>query len=55
MVKLQNSWDNLLEEEFQKDYYKKLREFLKNEYIVAFKRGRKTYWIASLHFAENFM
>ena len=32
MVELQNSWDNLLKEEFQKDYYKKLREFLKKEY-----------------------
>lgn len=30
-------------------------KFLKNQYIVAFRRGRKTYWIASLHFAENFM
>lgn len=27
-----NSWDILLEEEFSKDYYKELREFLKDEY-----------------------
>ena len=32
MVKLQNDWDNLLQAEFQEDYYKQLREFLKNEY-----------------------
>lgn len=27
-----NDWDELLEHEFKKDYYKKLRNFLKNEY-----------------------
>ncbi len=27
-----NDWDNLLKEEFNKDYYLKLRAFLKNEY-----------------------
>ncbi len=27
-----NDWDNLLEEEFQKDYYKKMRSFLIEEY-----------------------
>ena len=32
MVRLNNSWDLLLEEEFKKDYYLKLREFLKKEY-----------------------
>jgi len=32
MVKLGNSWDEILKDEFEKDYYKKLREFLKNEY-----------------------
>lgn len=32
MVKLGNDWDELLKEEFQKDYYLKLREFLKSEY-----------------------
>ncbi|MBP3816642.1 MAG: uracil-DNA glycosylase [Firmicutes bacterium] len=32
MVKLNNSWDELLAQEFQKEYYLKLREFLKNEY-----------------------
>jgi len=32
MVKLGNDWDELLAEEFQKDYYKQLREFLKQEY-----------------------
>lgn len=32
MVKIGNSWDDLLKDEFQKDYYKNLREFLKNEY-----------------------
>lgn len=32
MVKFENDWDPLLENEFKKDYYLKLREFLKNEY-----------------------
>jgi len=32
MVNIGNEWDVLLEEEFQKEYYLKLREFLKQEY-----------------------
>jgi len=32
MVNFGNDWDKLLEGEFQKDYYLKLREFLKKEY-----------------------
>ncbi len=32
MVKFNNSWDDILKDEFEKDYYKNLREFLKNEY-----------------------
>lgn len=32
MINLQNDWDNLLKEEFKKDYYIKLREFLIEEY-----------------------
>lgn len=32
MVKLNNSWDELLADEFKKDYYLQLREFLKKEY-----------------------
>ena len=32
MVNLGNSWDTILEEEFKKDYYLNLREFLKKEY-----------------------
>ena len=32
MVKLNNDWDALLAPEFEKDYYLRLREFLKNEY-----------------------
>lgn len=32
MVHLGNDWDNILADEFQKDYYLKLREFLKKEY-----------------------
>lgn len=32
MVHIGNDWDQLLEEEFKKDYYLKLREFLKTEY-----------------------
>jgi len=32
MVKLDNSWDALLADEFRKDYYLQLREFLKKEY-----------------------
>ena len=33
MVNLGNSWDSLLRDEFEKDYYKKLRVFLKEEYL----------------------
>ena len=32
MVKLNNDWDNLLKDEFESDYYLKLRDFLKEEY-----------------------
>ncbi len=32
MVKLNNGWDEKLKDEFEKDYYKKIREFLKYEY-----------------------
>ena len=32
MVNLGNSWDELLKDEFSKDYYLRLREFLKMEY-----------------------
>ena len=38
MVHIGNDWDNLLAEEFQKDYYLSLREFLKTEYFT-----KKTY------------
>ena len=32
MVNIGNEWDSLLKDEFEKDYYKKLRAFLKEEY-----------------------
>lgn len=32
MVNIGNEWDELLKDEFTKDYYLNLREFLKNEY-----------------------
>ena len=32
MVNLQNDWDGILCDEFKKEYYLKLREFLKYEY-----------------------
>lgn len=32
MVVLNNDWDELLKDEFEKDYYKKLRQFLVEEY-----------------------
>ena len=32
MVNIGNEWDILLKDEFEKDYYKKLRAFLKEEY-----------------------
>lgn len=38
MVKLGNDWDEILKDEFEKDYYKELRNFLKEEYA-----GRKIY------------
>lgn len=34
MVLLGNTWDGILYSEFQKEYYIKLREFLKNEYAT---------------------
>lgn len=33
MVNIGNDWDKLLEEEFKKEYYLSLREFLKTEYF----------------------
>ena len=32
MVKLGNDWDNIIGNEFEKEYYLKLRQFLKDEY-----------------------
>ena len=32
MVKIGNDWDRVLDGEFDKEYYLKLREFLKEEY-----------------------
>ena len=32
MIKFGNEWDDLLKDEFKKEYYLKLREFLKEEY-----------------------
>ena len=32
MIHFENEWDNLLSDEFEKDYYKKLRSILANEY-----------------------
>lgn len=32
MVQIGNSWDEILKDEFQKEYYLKIREFLKQEY-----------------------
>ncbi|MBR0416635.1 MAG: uracil-DNA glycosylase, partial [Firmicutes bacterium] len=32
MVNIGNSWDDILKDEFKKEYYLKLREFLKSEY-----------------------
>jgi len=37
-VSLQNDWDEILKEEFQRDYYLRLRELLKEEY-----RGRQIF------------
>ncbi|MBQ8840279.1 MAG: uracil-DNA glycosylase [Clostridia bacterium] len=34
MVKLGNDWDSILKNEFQKEYYLKIRAFLKNEYTT---------------------
>lgn len=33
MVNLGNDWDNILADEFEKEYYIKLRQFLKSEYL----------------------
>lgn len=34
MVNIGNSWDEILKEEFKKEYYLNLRQFLKNEYMT---------------------
>ncbi len=34
MVEFHNEWDQLLKEEFEKDYYLQLRQFLKSEYAT---------------------
>lgn len=34
MVHIGNSWDDILKDEFKKDYYLKLRQFLKQEYAT---------------------
>lgn len=34
MISFDNDWDKLLSEEFKKDYYLNLRNFLKNEYMT---------------------
>ena len=34
MVHIGNDWDDLLAEEFHKEYYLQLREFLKYEYAT---------------------
>ncbi len=34
MIKFNNDWDELLKDEFKKDYYLKIREFLKKEYFT---------------------
>lgn len=34
MIKFDNEWDDLLKDEFKKDYYLNLRQFLKNEYSL---------------------
>ena len=34
MVNIGNDWDELLRDEFKKEYYLKLREFLKEEYAA---------------------
>ena len=32
MIKFENSWDEILKDEFREPYYLRLREFLKSEY-----------------------
>ena len=31
---IKNSWQDVLQDEFQKDYYQHLRQYLKNEYAT---------------------
>ena len=37
MVKLDNDWEELLKDEFKKEYYLELREFLKEEILQVVK------------------
>ena len=48
MVKLNNDWEELLKEEFKKDYYSKLREFLKEEYSSSVIYPNKDYIFEAL-------
>ena len=45
MVEFGNDWDELLKDEFKKDYYLRLRQFLINEY----NHGRCQHILAAVH------
>lgn len=49
---LKNDWQNLLEEEFNKDYYLKLRKFLINEYKIKTIYPDKYHIFNALHYTE---
>ena len=34
MVRIGNDWDEILKDEWEKPYYKELRNFLKKEYVL---------------------
>ena len=43
MAKINNDWDELLKDEFKKDYYLKLRSFLIDEYNKTAPSYKKVY------------
>ena len=64
MVNLGNDWDEILKDEFQKDYYRNLRKFLADEYrkcvrflykgiIIKHNKTEPTYTKTSLFLCEK--
>ena len=53
MDRIDNSWDGLLKDEFEKDYYKELQDFLKDPYWVMKRRKLDEYSKYVIHPDKN--